>query len=151
MNRNEPRVNFHHKLVYPVSALSEHWQKHTSHSFLLLIVKGILSSTGSPQSCVLVASLYVLFPTDFHSHHVNTAGAPLRMTLSLSADDEFSHGPGVDDFRCNDFFRQLKVTEMRKICIYFKSTHPLTQSSLINYQKADIVNNLIWVLYLTAC
>lgn len=61
----------------------------------------LITSTGTPQGCVLSALLYILYTNDCISKHRNRfflKFADDRVIVSLLGNNETCHGPVVDDF-----------------------------------------------------
>ena len=104
----------------------------------------LISSTGSPQGCVLSPLLYILYTNDCRSQHANRhilKFADDSVIISLLDDNEASHGPVVDDFVswCDEAFLQLNVTKTKDMCIDFRLSAPATESSVINGQAVEMV------------
>ncbi len=93
-----------------------------------------VTSTGSPQGCVLSPLLYIMYTNDCRSTYVNChilKFADSMVTASLLNKDEFSHGPVVDDFMTwrQDSFLVVNVSKTKDMPIDFDSPI-LLQSAL---------------------
>ncbi len=80
----------------------------------------LITSTGTPQGCVLSPLLYILYTNDCMSKHSNRfflKFADDTVIVSLLENNEMCHGPVVDDFVkwCDDACLQLNVSKTKDI------------------------------------
>jgi len=83
----------------------------------------LITSTGSPQGCVLSPLLYILYTNDCISKYKDRyflKFADDTAIVSLLEDNEICHGPVVDDFIkwCDDACLQLNVSKTKDMSIH---------------------------------
>ncbi len=93
----------------------------------------LITSTGSPQGCVLSPLLYILFTNDCVSKHTDT------VIVSLLTKDENCHGPVVNDFMtwCDSAFLQVNIQKTRHMVIDFRSSPPAPLPTRVKGQMVE--------------
>ncbi len=105
-----------------------------------------VTSTGSPQGCVLSPLLYIMYTNDCRSTYVNchiSKFADGMVIVSLLNKDEFSHGPVVDDFMTwrQDSFLVVNVSKTKDMPTDFRQSHPSPVSTVISGQSTELVES----------
>ena len=105
----------------------------------------LLSSTGSPQGCVLSSLLFILYTNSCRSTYENRhilKFADDSVIISLLKDSETEHGTVVDDFItwCNDFFLSINVLKTKDMLIDFRKSQPITPRTIIQDKEVEIVS-----------
>ena len=95
-----------------------------------------LSSTGSPQGCVLSPLLYMEYTSDCRSNYDGRhllKFADDTLLLSLLQDGEVDHGPVVKDFVewCDNYFLKLNVHKTKDMAIDIRKTSCSTFPTII--------------------
>ena len=104
----------------------------------------LLSSTGSPQGCVLSPLLYILYTNDCCSQSENrhiVKFANDSVIVSLLEDNESGHGPVLDDFVawCDDAYLQLNPIKTEQMSVEFRRKSPVsTQTSIKGEIKESV-------------
>ncbi len=106
----------------------------------------LITSTGTPQGCVLSPLLYILYTNDCVSKHSNRfflKFADDTVIVSLLENNEMCHGPVVDDFVkwCDDACLQLNVFKTKDMIIDFRTKPHFSQATLIRGEKVECVDS----------
>jgi hypothetical protein len=106
----------------------------------------LITSTGSPQGCVLSPLLYILYTNDCISKYTNRyflKFADDTVIVSLLEYNEMCHGPVVDDFVkwCDDACLQLNVFKTKDMSIDFRTQAHPSQDTFIKNKKVECVES----------
>lgn len=110
-----------------------------------VLSSGLISSTGSPQGCV-ISPLYILYTNDCCSQHDNRhilKFADDSVIVSLLNSHKNEHGPVINDFVswCEDAFLHLNISKTKNMSIDFRRLPPAPKHSVINSQDIEIVSS----------
>ncbi len=103
-----------------------------------------LTSTGSPQGCVLSPLFYILYTNDCRSGSENrhfVKFADDTVIVSLLNNEETSHGSVIDHFVtwCQDAFLELNAFKTKDMRIDFRRNVTNTDKTSINGQEIEVV------------
>ncbi len=105
-----------------------------------------VTSTGSPQGCILSSLLYILYTNDCCSTFENCRilkFADDTVIVSLLNSTETSHGPVFEYFLkwCNESFLSLNVLKTKDMCIDFWCVQPSPETKMTDGQAVEIVES----------
>lgn len=108
-----------------------------------------LSSTGSPQGCVLSPLLYILYTNSGQSkledrYIVKFAEDSVIVSL-LKGGGELDRSPVVNDFVswCKGFFLELNVSKTKDMLIDFRKSTPIPKPIVIEGSEVELVEKLL--------
>lgn len=105
-----------------------------------------VTSTSSPQGCVLSPLLYILYTNDrcstFENRHI-LKFADDTVIVSLLNSTDTSHGPVADYFLkwCEESFLSLNVLKTKNMCIDFRRVQPSPDITVMDGQAVETVES----------
>lgn len=105
----------------------------------------MMSSTGSPQGCVLSSLLFILYTNDCRSCYDNRhilKFADDTVIVSLLTNNESNHGPVVNDFIdwCEQFYLSVNVSKTKDMAIDFRRSPPSGTYNVIQGEVVELVS-----------